>query len=65
VLVLGAALVRLPVHAEGSIVEHLQTVHADVAGAGEGIAREHGGQRDVASAVAGPALQDRQAGQRG
>ncbi len=63
-LVLGAALVRLPVHAERAIVEHLQPIHPDVARAGDGIAREHAGQRDVAAAVAGPAFQDRQCRQR-
>ena len=61
-LVLGAALVDLPVHAQGALVEHLQAVHADVAPAGGRVARDDGRQRDVAAAVVGPALQD---GQRG
>src|SRR5262249_58565678 len=60
VLVLRAALVRLPVHAEGAIVEHLKTIHPDVARAGDGIAREHRRERDVPPSVAGPAREDRQ-----
>jgi len=61
---LGAALVGLPVHAERAVVEHLQPVHADVAPARAGVAREHARQRDVAAAVLGPALEGRQARER-
>ena len=42
-LVLGRALVRLPVHPEGPLVVDLQAVHADVARARDRIAREHEG----------------------
>ena len=63
-LVLGAALVGLPVHAERHVVEDLQPVHADVARPGARVAREHRGQRDVAAPVAGPAAEDRQARER-
>ena len=59
-VVLRAALVPLPVHAGRAAVEHLHAVGADVAHAGFGILREHERQRDVAAAVLGPALEDRQ-----
>ena len=40
-VMLGALLVRLPVHAGGALVEDLHAVHAAVALAGVGIARKH------------------------
>ena len=64
-MVFGAALVRLPVHAERPLVEYLQAVHADVPLTRDWIAREDTGQGDVATAVAGPALERRQPRQRG
>ncbi len=62
---LGAALVRLPVHAERAVVEDLEPVHPDVALARARIAREDTRQGDVAAAVAGPALERREPGDRG
>ena len=59
-VVLGAALVQVPVHTERLIVEDLEPIHADVALAGVRIVREHQRQGDVAAAIVGPALQDRQ-----
>ena len=56
---LRALLVRLPVHAGGALVEDLHAVHAAVALAGIGIAREHHRQRDEAAAILRPALQHR------
>src|SRR5262249_34969618 len=64
-VVLGAALVDLPVHAERLIVEDLKPVHPDVALTTHGVAREHAGQRDEASRVTGPASEHREAGDRG
>src|SRR5207253_529929 len=61
-LVLGAALVGLPVHAEGPIVEDLEPVHPDVARAGARVPGEHARQRDVAAAVLGPAAEHRHVG---
>ena len=55
---LGALLLPLPVHAGGALVVHLHAIHADVALARLRIAGDHGRQRDEASAVFGPALQD-------
>ena len=57
-VVLGALLVGLPVHAGGALVEDLHAVHAAVALAGVGIAREDHRQRDEAAAILRPALQD-------
>ena len=54
-----ALFVGLPVHARGALVVHLHAVHAAVALAGVGIAREHQGQRDEAAAIIRPALQNR------
>ena len=54
-IMLRALLVRLPVHAGGALVENLQAVHAAVAFAGIGIAREDHRQRDERAAVVGPA----------
>ena len=56
-IMLGALLVGLPVHAGRALVEHLHAVHAAVALAGVGIAREDHGQRDKAAAVFGPTLE--------
>ena len=61
---LGALLVRLPVHAGGALVVHLQPVAAAVALAGVGILREHHRQRDEPAAILRPAVQDRKFVQR-
>jgi hypothetical protein len=61
---LGRALVDLPVHAERLVVVDLEPVHADVARAGDRIAREDHRQRDVAAAVTRPAAEHGQGGQR-
>jgi hypothetical protein len=58
------ALVRLPVHPERLVVEHLEPIHPDIARARSRIAGKHHGQRDVAPSVAGPALDDRERGER-
>ncbi len=62
---LRRALVDLPVHPEGAVVEHLQAVHAHVARARRGIAGEDQGEGDEASGVTGPAAQDGQGGEAG
>ena len=63
-MMLGGALVNLPVHAERLVVEHLETVHADIARPRDGIAREHHGKRDVAPGVSRPAADDGHRGER-
>ena len=59
-VMLGAALVPLPVHAGRPPVVHLHAVGADVAHARLGIARDHERQRDEGAAVLGPGLEHRQ-----
>ena len=59
-MVLGAALVPLPVHAGRPPVVHLHAVGADVAHAGFGIARDDERQRDERAAVLRPGLEHRQ-----
>ena len=51
-----ADFLQLPVHAGGAVVVNLDAIHADVAFAGVGVARDDAGQRDEASAVERPAL---------
>ena len=63
-MVLRPALVRLPVHAERTVVEDLQAIHADVSLARARIACEDRGQGDIAATVGRPALERRQAGER-
>ena len=55
---------QLPMHAGGRVVVNLHAIHAEVAVAGVGVARDDAGQRDEASAVERPALEDRQVKQR-
>ncbi len=55
--VFGGDLLPLPVHAGGARVVDLHAVHAHVALAGAGIARDDAGQGDEAAAVLRPALQ--------
>ena len=59
-IVLGGNFLALPVHAGGLAVVDLHAIHADVALAGARVARVHAGQRDEASAVVRPALEDRE-----
>ena len=59
-VMLGALLVRLPVHAGGAFVVNLNAVHATIALAGFRVLREDHRERDVAAAVFGPALEDRE-----
>ena len=59
-LVLGRALVDLPVHAERAIVVDLEPVHAHVARAAHRILREDHRKRDEAPRVPRPAAQHRQ-----
>ena len=59
-MMLRATLVPLPVHAGRASVEHLHPVRADVSHAGFRILGNHERQRDVAPAVFGPRLQNRQ-----
>ena len=59
-IVFGADLLSLPVHAGGPLVIYLHTIHADVALAGLGVARNHAGQGNETARVFGPALQDRE-----
>ena len=54
----------LPVHSGSALVIDLHAVHADVALPGLRIARDHAGQRDEASAIFWPALQDGEIEQR-
>ena len=61
---LGRALVDLPVHAEGLVVVDLEAIHAHVTRAGDGITREDHRQRDVAAAVARPAAEHGEGGER-
>ena len=63
-VVFGSNFLALPVHAGGALVVNLHAIHADVAFAGLGIARDHAGQRDEAAGVFGPALQDGEIQQR-
>ena len=60
----GAYFLSLPVHAGGAVVVNLQAVHADVAFAGLGIARDYAGESDEAAGILGPALQDGEVEQR-
>ena len=55
---------QLPMHAGGRVVVNLHAIHAEVAVAGVGVARDDAGQRDKAPAVERPALEDRQVKQR-
>ena len=64
-LVLGRALVDLPVHAERALIEDLEPVHAHVARARHGVRREHHRQRDEAPRVPRPAAQHGQRGEAG
>ena len=59
-MVLGPALVTLPVHAGRPSVKHLHAVCADVPYAGLRIFRDDERERDVSPAVVGPAPQDGQ-----
>ena len=57
-VVLGAHLVRVPVHPGGAVVEHLHAVHARrCAGRSRGAAVMTSGKREEAPAVLGPALE--------
>ena len=58
--VLGSHLVKLPVHRGRTLIENLYPVHPDVSLAGIWVMRKHKRQRDVASTVLRPAVQDRQ-----
>ena len=62
-LVLGRALVDLPVHAERAVVVDLQAVHPHVARLRHRVAREDERERDVAPGVARPAAQHGEGGQ--
>ncbi len=55
---LGADFLALPVHAGGALVIDLHPIHADVALAGFGVARDDAGQCDEAAGVFRPAFQD-------
>ena len=57
-VMLGAAFVALEVHPGRPPVEHLHAVRADVAHAGLGIFREYERERNEASAVFRPALEN-------
>ena len=63
--VLRAAFLTLPVHSKRLIVQDLEAIHADVAPPGFWIAAKDRGERDIATGVFGPALNNRQRGERG
>ena len=57
-VVFGSYFLSLPVHACGSLVIDLHSVHSDIALTGFWIARYDARERDEAAGVFGPALQD-------
>ena len=57
-IMLGPLLLALPVHAGATFVVYLHAIGTGIAFAGLRIFRDYGRQRDEASAVLGPALQD-------
>ena len=59
-VVMGAALVGLPVHSSGVAVENLHAVDPDVSASRLWVSRHHQRESDVTTGVVGPALQGRE-----